>query len=292
MKRTARFSTTLLAAACLTAWCAPARSQPKPAPAKPPARSATTQPARFASPAVMKILAGLEEAGMKFPGARHATVRADLEYTHVDEALGDTELRKGWVAYQKADKAKAKDGQKTPAKFRIQFDTLKMGRGRTVKDIVDYAFDGYWLTVAKHRIKTITRYQVVAEGQKVEPTRLGRGPLPLPFGQKSEDMLEHFDITTRDTKKGEPPGTTFLLLVTRPGYRKSINIKSLKMWIDSRQSLPVKIISTDKNDNSTTIVFTNMKTGEKFDASMFLLPRRVGWTFSVKRLQQGASLVP
>ena len=287
MKRTARFSATLLAAACLTAWCAPTRSQPKPA-----ARSATTQSVRHASPAVMKILAGLEKAGMKLPGMRQATLRADIEYTHVDEALGDTEVRKGWVAYQKADKAKGKDGQKTPAKFRVQFTTLKMGRGRTIKDIVDYAFDGHWLTVAKHRIKTITRYQVAPEGRKVEPTRLGRGPLPLPFGQKSDDMLQHFEITTRDTKPGEPMDTTFLQLVTRPKHRKSINIKSLKMWVHARENVPVKIISTDKNDNTTTIVFTNRKTGQKFDASMFLLPRRLGWTFSVKRLKQGANLVP
>lgn len=242
----------------------------------------TTKPAPKASPQVMRILSALEEAG-----DRYAALRADIQYVYVDEALGDREERTGWVAYQKADKAK-----KAPAKFRIQFQTLRQGRGKVLKDKIDYAFDGLWLTVAKHRIKTITRYQVAAKGEKVEPMKLGQGPLPLPFGQKTDDMLAHFQITTRAIRKDEPKNTDYLHLATRPRFRKSMNVKTLQMWIDKKTHLPTKIVSTDKNDNTTMVVFQNVQTDPKLPADTFGLPKPPGWTLDVKHLKPGAKLTP
>ena len=62
---------------------------------------------------------------------------------------------------------------------------------------MDWAFDGQFLTEVKHRIKQQTRYQLAAEGQKIEPMRLGKGPFPLPFGQKVEEVVKYFDVTSR-----------------------------------------------------------------------------------------------
>jgi hypothetical protein len=229
----------------------------------------------------MKILAALEKAGEAY-----TALRADIRYIYVDEALGDREERTGWVAFQNADK------KNTPAKFRIQFQTLRQGRGKVLKDKIDYAFDGLWLTIAKHRIKTITRYQVAAKGEKIEPTKLGQGPLPLPFGQKTDDMLLHFEVTTRPIRKDEPKNTDYLHLATRPRFRKSMNSKTLQMWIDRKTHLPIKIISTDKNDNTTTVVFKNIQTDPKLSADTFRLPKPLGWTLNVKHLKPGAKLTP
>lgn len=250
-------------------------------PAAPTSRPATRPDAK-APPAVMKILDALEESGRKY-----RALRADITYVYVDDALGDREERTGWVAYEKADEKK-----KTPAKFRIQFQTLKQGRGKTLKDKIDYAFDGLWLTVAKHRIKTITRYQVAAKGEQIEPTKLGRGPLPLPFGQKTDDMLRHFEITTRPVKKTEPKDTEYLHLATRRAFRKSLNFRTLQMWIEKKTHLPAKIVTTDKNDNTKTVTFRNVQTDPKLSDDTFLLPKPPGWTLNVKRLEPGASLTP
>jgi len=269
----------LAAAMTLLALAAPAWAADK---ARSPARRPATRPAPKASPRVLGILDGLEEAGRKYRG-----LRADIDYVHVDDALGDREQRTGWVAYQKADKDK-----KTPAKFRIQFQTLKQGRGKTLKDTIDYAFDGLWLTVAKHRIKTITRYQVAAKGEQLEPTKLGRGPLPLPFGQKTDDMLRHFEITTRPRKETEPKDTEYLHLATRPAFRKSLNFRTLQMWIKKDTHLPVKIVTTDKNDNTTTVAFRKIQTDPKLSDDTFGLPKPPGWTLNVKRLEPGAKLTP
>lgn len=276
IRRRAAAGAALCALAAMATWtCAgdkPARPTTKP----------TTRPAPKAPPEVMKILDALEKAGRQY-----SALRAEIQYVFVDEALGDREERTGWVAYRKADKK-----TKSPAKFRIRFETLKQGRGKVLKDKIDYAFDGLWLTIAKHRIKSITRYQVAAKGEKVEPTKLGQGPLPLPFGQKTDEMLRHFTITTRPLRKGEPKDTEYLNLAVRRQFRKSMNFQTLQMWIDKRTHLPAKIISTDKNDNTTTVAFKNVKTDPKLPADTFVLARPPGWTLTDKHLQPGAKLTP
>ena len=219
----------------------------------------------------MKILKDLEAAGEKY-----ATIRGDVTMEIVDRLTGDSEKRTGWLAYQKAT-------AKTPTTFRIHFDTLKQGAGQPVKYKVDYAFDGEWMTVANHRIKDMTRYQVKPKGEAVEPMRLGKGPFPLPFGQKTDDMVEHFNIKTRPVGAGEPGGTTYLKLTPRREHYKAINFKRLEMWIDPKTHLPVKLVSLDKKKRTTTVTFKKVQTNAKLDAvKMFHMPRPAGWAYSVK----------
>ena len=75
--------------------------------------------------------------------------------------------------------------------LRIAFETLRQGAGRKIRAKVDYAFDGQWFTVAKHRIRQMTRYQVAVKGEHVEPMRLGKGPFPLPFGARRATRFPH-----------------------------------------------------------------------------------------------------
>ena len=264
-----------------------AAAQPKTPPAAPP----KTPPAapegppaaqiNVATPEVMAILKDLEAAGVKFP-----TLVASVEHTFVEEALGDREYRNGWVAYQARNAVAG-----TPAKFRINFQKLQLGKGKLTTDVVDYAFDGQWLSIAKHRIKTLTQYQVVAKGEQIDPTRLGQGPLPLPFGQKAEDMLRRFQMSTRPLKAGEPAGCRYLKLTPLPAFRKSLNFKTLEMWVNEA-GLPSQIVSTNKDDNTTTVKFSNIGTDRKLGDEWFLLSRPAGWTHSVKTLQRGEKLEP
>jgi outer membrane lipoprotein-sorting protein len=259
----------LAAAACAmaqTTASAPAPAATTSATASAP--TTTSAPAK----AVMDALNAMEAAG-----ERYKTIRATIDY-NVDMAqTGDQERRGGYVAY------KAADGNE-PARFRISFDTLRLGEGALTKDQLDYIFDGQWLTVAKHRIKQMTRYQVAAAGEKVEPMRLGKGPFPVPFGQKADDVLAHFEVTTRDARKSDPPGTTYLKLLPRTGRQAELSAKQVEMWVDVSSGLPAKIISLDKSENLTTVVFSDIKTGAQVDASLFAVQRPAGWEYVVKPL--------
>ena len=222
---------------------------------------------------VDELLAQIEQAGQDSPA-----ITADIEY-HVDQQLtGDSEHRTGSVKYQAA-------GEDESARFYVGFDTLALGEGPTMADEVEYAFDGRWLTIAKHRIKQMTRYEVAAEGQRIEAFKLGKGPFPLPFGQEADDVIKFFLPTTRPLRDGEPKGAEYLKLVPRPRYLRRMSFVRLEMWIDLKRHLPVKLISRDQPGSITTVAFKNIQTPKSFPAEMFRLPRKAGWSYTEKPLE-------
>ena len=241
----------------------------------PPPMAATTEPTvgdDGLSPRLRKLLDQQEEAGRKYPA-----VRADIIYEVVNPKLGDSETRTGWIAYHRST-------EKAPARFRVHFDTLRQGESRPVKDQLDYAFDGHWLTVVKHRIKQMTRYEIVPKGEKAQPLRLGKGPFPLPFGQEVDDVIKFFVPTTRDLRDGEPKDSDYLKLVPRPQHRDDMAFTRLELWLSRKHFLPVKIISRDGKKNITTVTFKNIKTPKSFPDNTFALPRKAGWTYTEKPL--------
>lgn len=247
--------------------CAPVAT----APASRPAATATSAPA--IDPAAMKILTDQEAAGRKY-----STIKADLTMRLVDRRVGDIEERTGWLAYQRAEGASG-------AKFRIHFDTLKQDKGRRIKQELDWAFDGNWLTRADPAVKQILRFQVVPEGQESDPMRLGEGPLPLPFGQKAAEVIQYYEPSTRPLEPGEPAGTIYLKLIARKEHYRKLDSVRMEVWIDPKTQLPVKLVSRDKNKKVTTATFKNVKTNVKIDAKeMFEIPRPPGWTEQRKPL--------
>jgi len=238
-----------------------------------PAASQATRPA--ASPAVMKILTDLQAAGEKYK-----TIRADVTMEITDRRIGDTEKRAGWIAYQKGD-------ARISGRFRIHFDTLRQGAGPTLREKLDYAFDGHFWTVAKHTIKEMTRYQVVAKGEKAEPLRIGKGPFPLPFGQKADDVLKYYKAETRPIAKNEPKGTVYLKLTARRRRYEDLDAVRVEMWIDAKTNLPVRLVSRDKKKRDTAVTLKNLRTNAKFDPrKMFHMPRPAGWSYKVVPLNK------
>ncbi len=238
-------------------------------PVSAPTTAPTTRP--MADPAATKILNDLETAGEKYK-----TIKANIVFREVDRMLGESKQHTGWVAYQKSQ-------GKSPTMFRITFETLKLGNGPVGKSKVDYAFDGKFFTVAKHGIKDMMRKQIAAEGEDIQPLKLGTGPFPIPFGQKAADVLERFEVTTRPATKTDPKNTRYLKLVPRRKYRKEISFKRAEMWIDAKTQLPVKLVSRDKKKMITTVTFNKLQTNVKIDAEkMFHIPRPAGWTYKIE----------
>jgi outer membrane lipoprotein-sorting protein len=244
--------------------------------ASPP--TTTTSPTTATAPAVdpeaMRILRELEQAGEK-----HEGLRARVTYEVIDRLTGDSETREGRVFFLRGS-------DRRPTKFRISFRTLQQAGGPKILARVDYAFDGHWLTVAKHRIKQMTRYQVVTEGERAQPLKLGKGPFPVPFGQKADDVLEYFHVSTRPLREGEPENTDYLKLVTRESRSEEVNFNRLEMWVDRKTHLPVKLVSRDKSERMTAVTFENIETGVELSEETFRLPRRLGWQYRVERLEQ------
>jgi len=237
--------------------------------------SATTATAPAVDAEVYGILKQQEEAGRKY-----ATIRADLTVEVVDRRVGDSEERTGWVVYQRAD-------QQNASRFRIHFDTLKQGRGAKLKQELDWAFDGHWLAKADPGIRQIQRFQVVPEGEKAEPMKLGKGPLPLPFGQDADEVLKYYEVTTRGPVESDPKGTRYLAMTARKEHYRDLDTVHLEVWMDSQTHLPARIVGRDKKNKVTTGEFRKVETDVSIDQKrMFELPKPLGWTEEKRPLEE------
>jgi len=130
------------------------------------------------------------------------------------------------------------------------------------------------------------RYQVAPEGRTVNALELGKGPFPVPFGQKAETVLEHFVVGTRDPAKTDPPKTDYLKLLTRPAHRRDIKLVWAELWVQRETGLPVKVVGEDKSENRTTVVFKSIETPKDFPKTTFDLPRPPrDWEYRVEKFE-------
>lgn len=261
--KTRKLISTILLAAMISALPLQGRAQ---TPSAPPVKEPPPDPQ------AMAILHRLEAAGNKY-----ATLRAELFYRVEQRLTGDVETRTGWVAFQQ-------ETDQQPPKFRVTFQTLQLDRGPKREQVIDYIFDGHWLTVAKHAIKTMTRYQVAAEGEKVQALRIGKGPFPVPFGQKTEDIVRYLLPSTRKAAASDPPNTDYLLLTPKPGRKKVVNFTKLELWVDRKTNLPVKVRTRDDSKNVTTVEFKDIQTHAELKPALFAMDKPAGWTQTIERL--------
>ena len=261
-----RIPVTLAVALQVTVGCGSAQTTRPAATTQEAPTSASAPAADPVDPAALAILKRLEAAGRKYP-----TLRADVEYRRDAPRLGTREDRTGWVAFQN-------EQGKISARFRIHFETLRQDGGP--KRIVrrDYAYPGgRWLLAAKHSTRLLTRYEVVRPGEKFQPWRLGKGPFPLPFGQKVADVLKYYRVSTRPPKPGDPKNTDYLKLTTLRDRRKEVRFRQMELWVDRKKQLPIKIATRDKKRVITTVSFRKIRAGVKIAKEVFEFPRPLGW---------------
>ncbi len=232
-----------------------------------------------------RILQRLEKAGDE-----HQRLQADVRFEDRDRLTGDHIIRTGTVSYQKAD------GDHS-GRFAIAFDTVQHGQdAQAIRDRVDYAFDGQWFSILKHRAKQQMRFQVARNDQVVAPLKIGKGPFPLPIGQKAKEVKKYFQVTTSPPRLSRPqieelPEADYVCLTVKPQYLKEMDFVVLEMWVDRKTGLPVRVISHKGARPSRRAIkrygvyrLRNIQKPEQFAQDKFLPPRRRGWAYDVKPL--------
>lgn len=236
-----------------------------------PTSAPTTTSAPAVDPKAMALLVRQEQAQGKY-----ATLQATVEYIIENPILATTETRTGTFYYQR-------ETDTTPPKFRIFFDHANFG-GPMLSEKLEYAFDGQWLTIMKYKIKNMTRKQIAAPGETVEPLKIGKGPFPLPFNQKAADVARIFNVKTRDPRPSDPKNTDYIELTPKAGTEKDYDFTKLQIWTDSKTQLPVRIISNDRNKDIKKINLTNVQAGLTFDQKMFKPEKPAGdWQMTIER---------
>jgi len=225
-------------------------------------------------------------------GKQIRTFEARIKHIKVNPLLGEAQTRLGVTYFTAPDPA-----SKARARFRISFEQLIIDAGLHDKK-VDWVFDGQWLAQKDHGTHTFIKSQIVGPDQDFDPLRID-GPMPLPLGQKRQQVLERFTVQLI----ADPPVQVkaplkakellHLRLTPRPdapGTKGRKQFKHVDLWFDKTDLLPVKVHTEDLKGEQTTVTLRQTRTNH-LDAKTLdglfdtTAPKADGWKVDVRALQ-------
>lgn len=254
-----------------------AMAQPatQPAPTRPSAISPTTMPDRPSSgdPKIDAILDRLEEKGKAIKG-----LACKLTYKFVTvDPVEDAQTKEGELLY-------AVD--QPNSKFLIHFNRL-IAEGVSAERHEYFLFDGLWLVERNDKARTVIRRQIVRPGEQFDPFKLGKGPFPLPFGQKRADILKNFKVVAERFKLGDPVNADHLRCVPLPDAELAARYSRVDIFVSRDSELPVRIVTERLADgNRTEVDFKEINANEAPASSRFRIDVPEGFSVSEEPLPE------
>ena len=179
-----------------------------------------------------KVLAALD--GLEKLGETVKDLRGELRLEKLETLVDDKTIKEGQLYYRR---------DKDKISFRISFEKT-IYDGRRFDEPEHFVFADGWLTHRQERIKREDRYEVTRPGQpSSDLMRIGKSPLPIPIGQKTEDILKNFDVCLIEPNEEiDPPKmeTVHLKLVPKKGTELAVSRKRLEFWLREKNNLVVR----------------------------------------------------
>lgn len=290
------FTFALCALIALSPMLAPAQDTGAPAP---PLPDGGDESAPGAPPIdhVDALLDALEDADRDI-----RTLSGELVYDRVMGLQGDLHRRWGRLYFESIES----NPDEPPARrFAVLFDTLQIGR-RVEEERIDLIFNGRWLIEKDYEHDPrplLTRREVAPPGAEFDPMRLGEGPVPLPLGQRKEDILAHFEAEMLDAGDGlvgdylalvnHGAGSYQLRLVPLEGDEAADKFKEVRLWYEKGTMHP-RLARTRTRGGDTafvqlgSIVVNQPLPAEAIDPG----PPGDGWDVRTIELRGGQSAAP
>ncbi len=198
----------------------------------------TAQPAEPApvtvQPATQDAIASADDLlrELETADADLRALAADLRYDRTFELAGDRQVRVGRLFFESPP-----GGAGAGRRFAIRFDRLELG-DRLEEETKFYVFDGEWLVEKLPAEKLFFKRQVAPPGSSFDPLRIGQGPLPIPIGQKREDILSRYtadllpsdDGLDSDALRAFALGAYQLRLVPRAETAADEEFTEVRLW--------------------------------------------------------------
>lgn len=238
-----------------------------------PSSAPASQPASL-DPAVEKILDRLEKKNVR-------DIQADIVYVKKDPVLELEEKYKGILRFIE---------DKPSPRFLIRFDQSVI-EGLVDKSKEWHVFDGRWYTEAREKTKVAIKREVVRPEDKgaEDLFRIGKGPFPMPFGQKKDDIVRHFTIRLVAGGPEDPPNTDHLECTPLPGTDMDRRYGKVHFYIDRTMDVPVSVATVAKEDNQEiSATFTNIKLNTGMAASEVNLPDLPGYEVREEPLSEAS----
>jgi hypothetical protein len=236
------------------------------------------------------------------------TLRARVLYDRVFELQGDRQKWEGTLVYESGPAALDVPARR---RFLVRFEKSQIGNRVDENDKKQFLFDGRWFVERNERLKTLTRREVVAQGQAIDPMRLGDSPFPLPIGQKKADILSRYDVRLleagEDLQAHEPDeqdalakfveGCTQIVLTPKPEERErsKVRLDEVRLWYKPAQVkdaagqvverwLP-RMARTVNKEGVTIVQLVRPQLNEGVTESDFTLEAGEGWLVQEDKLQ-------
>ncbi len=215
-------------------------------------------------PKILEVLDKLEKLGQTIKD-----LQADLTLEKLETLVDDRSTKEGKLYYQQ---------EKKKIRFRISFEKTRYD-GRTRADREDFVFADGWLTHRQARGKREDRYQYTRPGQQSKDLmRIGKSPLPILIGQKTEEVLKKFEVSLIEVNEKTDPAkikTVHLKLVPRKGTELAMSHTRLEFWLlRERDYLPVRSQWENDSGDIFTADMSKLRKNKKMKKKVFKLPKR------------------
>lgn len=301
-----RFSCGALTALCL--FCTSGLAQESTQPATVPETVTGTVPGGTVKIIPQEPIAGFTTADQLLTALETAdqdlkNLTAALQYTKDFAIAGDTQVRQGTLWFEDISAANAKPGTPRKRRFAILFKNVQVGTRLDEKEQM-YNFDGEWLVERFPSEKRMVKRQVVPPGESFDPLKIGEGPLPIPIGQRKDDILARYDATLLPPNDGfdELPiermkktedfvkGTVQLLLVPRAD--QTDDFKEIRLWYLASKNadgtpgklLPRMARTVNRAEDMSTVQLLNVKKNDSTPINATVFDTKTpdsGWEVTV-----------
>lgn len=233
-------------------------AQEVPATTVPATNNSVAESKKFETPEAM--LSALEKAGDTI-----STFRANVIYDRVDAVSENRERRKGQIVLtQKAGDLKSR-------KLAIMFDQLIDASGHATTERQRFVFAGGWLFEFDDQRHQLIARELVPPGEQLDPLRIGEGPIPIPIGQKKEQVCQRFEV------KFAPQPVEQLLkrleniqgLALHPKQNAGVDpdLADICVWYDLTTLMPVAVKAMTKGGDEKILLLTKIEVNKDFEES-------------------------
>jgi hypothetical protein len=215
--------------------------------------------------------------------------------TFSDVEGGGRHLWRGELLFR----AEPRPGAKAKRMFAVRFTSEIVSDAKRDIDQT-YVFDGTWLLERQGDSKQYVRRRVVAEGSDADPLRIGEGPIPMPIGQRADDLRARFDVLLVPALEGVPEGEKFarlremlsgcwqVRLTPREGSPMARDFRDIRLWYRSEDLLPVFAQTQNTNDTRDEVLLIQHDRQADIDAAAFStreLSTEDGWSGRVEEFR-------
>lgn len=245
-----------------------------------PATAASTN-TRPVDAKTVELLNKIEKACMQLQ-----SYQADMKYDIIQSLTDSQSIRTGQLYYKVDDKSILARMHFADLTEIDLMDTESLPA--VTKFNEDYYFDGLWVVRTSQQTKTVQKWEVSKDRQNRDAFRIGHGPFPLPFAIKTGDVTEYFDVKLdAPPQRTKPENAISLTLTPMPGSSYAKEYKLVELWVNKDNFMPIQICYVKQDYEENTVTWTNIKTNEKIENSMFTMPSTpAGWTEEIKKLEE------